>query len=313
MPLIINILLLIAGAILLTGGSNYFIEGAARIAKRLGISHLVIGATLVALGTSLPEFFVSFVSAIKNIPSISIGNIVGSNICNIALILGITALVRPLSTSSYVLKFEYPLLFITSLLLFIFSLNGIIGRWEAIIYIFMLVYFIRNYYKKLPQDDSLKDKNIDIYSSILLTVGGLLALLIGSELFIKAAVNIAKTLGVSELVIGLSLVALGTSLPELASTIAATLKRKEEIALGNVIGSNILNMLFIVGTVSFIKPIKTQLQLIKIDIPFMIGLTVLLFAVIKWKGKVDRRMGILFVILYFMYIIIIFKIGRIGR
>jgi len=313
MSLIKDLLFLAAGAVLLTGGSNYFIEGAARIAKRLGISHLVIGATLVALGTSLPEFFVSFVSAVKNMPSISIGNIVGSNICNIALILGTAAVIKPVSTTTQVLEFEYPLLFITSILLLLFSLNGVIGRWEALIYILMLAYFIQNYYRKLPQDDALKDKSVSISRSIAITVGGLIALLVGSELFIEAAVSIAKALGVSELVIALSLVALGTSLPELASTVAATLKSKEEIALGNVIGSNILNMLFIVGTVSLIKPIRTQAELVKVDIPFMIALTVFLFAIIKWRGKVDRKAGLVLVALYFIYIGFIFKVGRMAR
>ncbi len=312
MSLTTNVALLITGAALLTTGSNYFIEGAARVAKRLGISHLVIGATLVALGTSLPEFFVSFVSAVKNMPSISIGNIVGSNICNIALILGTAAVIRPVSTGSAVLKFEYPMLFAASVLLLVFSFNGVIGRWEALIYIVMLAYFIQNYYKKLPQDDTLKDKGISILRSLLLTAGGLAALLVGSELFVEAAVSIAKELGVSELVIGLSLVALGTSLPELASTVAAVLKSKEEMALGNVIGSNILNMLFIVGTVSLIKPIRTQAQLVEVDIPFMIALTVILFAIIKYRGKVDRKAGLTLVVLYFIYIGVIFKLGRMG-
>ena len=313
MPLLINILLLFMGAFLLTVGSNYFVEGASRVARRLGVSQLVIGATMVALGTSLPEFSVSFLSALKNMPSISIGNIVGSNICNICLILGFSSILRPVKTLRYLLRFEYPLLFLSSLLLFLFSLNGIIGRIEALCYVILLFCFLYFYYKKLPQEETEKDKNISTKRAFIIAFFGLLALLAGSELFIKSAVFIARILGVSELVIGLSLVALGTSLPELASTIAAVLKQKEEIALGNVIGSNILNILFIVGMVSFIKPIKTEVQLIKLDIPYMIFVTILLFITLRFKDRIDRKTGALFVALYLLYIGIILKTGRIAK
>ena len=313
MSLLTSILFLFIGAFLLTLGSNYFVDGASRVAKRLGVSQLVIGTTMVALGTSLPEFSVSFISALKDMPSLSIGNIVGSNICNICLILGFSSIIRPVKTLRYVLKFEYPVLFLSSLLLFLFSINGIIGRIEALSYIILLLYFLRFYYKKLPKEDFEKDKNVSAKHAFIITIFGLLALLMGSELFIKSAVFIARILGVSELVIGLSLVALGTSLPELASTTAAVLKQKDEIALGNVIGSNILNILFIVGSVSFIKPIKTEVQLTELDIPYMIFVTILLFIILRFKERIDRKAGALFVVLYLLYIGIILKTGRIAK
>ncbi len=314
--LLLYVAMLIAGALLLTLGANYFVEGAAKLAAKLGVSELFIGITLVALGTSFPEFFVSTIAAVKGSPDISIGNVVGSNICNIGLILGTTALIRPIASVKSLLKFEYPLLLLSSLLMIIFSLNYVIGRNEGIVFLALLIIFIayllRSEQKLFQEIEEIPKATPQQSIPVLVTItaAGLASLIGGSELFIRAATFIARALGVSELIIGLSLVALGTSLPELASSIAATLKGSAEIATGNVVGSNILNIIFIIGTVSVIRPIPVKEELLRFDLPVMMGFTLALFLLLRFASKISRIQGFLLLLSYIIYIVIIYNQGR---
>ncbi|WP_070098550.1 calcium/sodium antiporter [Thermosulfidibacter takaii] len=308
-----QIALLAGGAAFLTVGANYFVDGASKLARKLNVSQLFIGITLVALGTSLPEFFVSFLAAIKGKTDISIGNIVGSNICNIGLILGTASLARPVLCVKSLLKFEYPLLLISSFLLYIFSINLLVGRTEGFIFLVLLAIFLWHLFKtsrKLAYKIEDAKPQYSTVLAFLLTTGGLGALILGSEIFIKAAVNMARYLGISELIIGLSLVALGTSLPELASTVAAVLQGKEDIATGNVVGSNILNILFIIGITSIVKPIPVDKNMLKIDFPFMIGLTIFLFLLLRFRSRISRLYGLLLLTVYIIYIALIYTQGR---
>ncbi len=313
--LLLQLIILAGGSLLLTLGANHFVEGASRIALRAKVSQLFIGITLVALGTSLPEFFVSLTAALKGSPDISIGNIVGSNICNIGLILGTAALIKPVQNPKSVLKFEFPLLAVVSVLLYIFCLNLTIGRTEGAVYLLLLVLFITYYIlkaKKCPfEEEVVPRENVPLPKALFETVAGLAVLLVGSNLFIDSASNIARMLGISELVIGLSLVALGTSLPELASTLAAAVKGKSDIAVGNVIGSNLLNIAFIVGTVSLIKPISTKKEVLSFDIPFMLFITFLLFGIITLSKRTGRLAGAVLISLYIAYITALYTLGRV--
>ncbi len=315
MALLLQLLALAGGSLLLTFGANYFIEGAYAIALRAGVSQLFIGVTLVALGTSLPEFFVSLIALIKGSSDISLGNIVGSNICNVGLILGLSALVRPVKSTKSILRFEYPLMATASVLLLIFSLNGTLGRLEGLIYLSMLFLFIWYFAFKAKnvsdQELSQDEPKSSLPRAILVALGGLVALLIGSELFIKAAVNIARLLGISELIIGLSLVALGTSLPELASTLAAVIKGKDDIALGNVVGSNLLNIVFILGVLSSVRSVPVNPQIYRFDIPVMLILTASIFPFTKFYGRIPRIGGLLLFTVYVIYIAAIYAQGRI--
>ena len=315
MALLLQLLILAGGSLLLTLGANYFIEGAYAIALRAGVSQLFIGVTLVALGTSLPEFFVSLIALIKGSSDISLGNIVGSNICNVGLILGLSALVKPIRSTKSILRFEYPLMATASVLLLIFSLNGTVGRLEGLIYLLMLFLFIWYFAfkaKNIPDQELPQDQpKSSLPKATLVALGGLVALLAGSELFIRAAVNIARLLGISELIIGLSLVALGTSLPELASTLAAVIKGKDDIAVGNVVGSNLLNIVFILGVLSSVRPVPVNPQMCRFDIPVMLVLTASIFPFTKFYGRIPRVGGFLLVAVYVIYIAAIYAQGRI--
>lgn len=309
--LLVQLLILFAGSLALTYGASFFISGASKISIRFGLPKVMVGATIVALGTSLPEFFVSFLSALKGIPDISIGNIVGSNICNIGLILGVSVLIRPIKTQSKLLLFEYPIFLLAPCLLLIFALNGVIGRLEALVFVILLIVFIYGYSRKAKAiivDRNENTKSVKTIPIVVETIGGLVLLIGGSEAFIRSAVNIALFLGVSKLVVGLTLVALGTSLPEFASSVAAAFKKHEEIALGNVIGSNIINILFIIGTTALFKPLKADRTLLRFDLPFMLFLTVLLLPILKTSGRIGRKWGIFFVMLYITYVFLAFKI-----
>ncbi len=301
MPHIVKELLLLAlGSILLSAGANYFIEGASLIAARLGVSQLSIGVTLVALGTSLPEFFVSLVALLKGSCDISIGNVVGSNICNIGLILGTAAILKPVSIPKSLKQFELPMFLVSAALLYLFCLNMRIGTLEGLIYLALLVVFTARYTMEKRYVEAEAPKT-SLPISLLMTAGGLTALILGSNIFTESAIEIARILGVSQLVIGLTLVALGTSLPELASTVAATLKGKSDIAIGNVIGSNIINLIFILGTICTIKPLKTRAEIVKLDIPFMLLLSAFV-ALLTFKGRVSRLAGLILLGLYIIYI-----------
>ena len=244
----------IAGIALLYYGAEFLIKGGVSIALKLKVPALVIGLTLVAFGTSAPELVVSVDATLKGSGDISIGNVVGSNICNIALILGLSVLIAPLAVQKKLLRFDLPLLTAVSILLMIFLLSSQgITRWQGIIFFTgIVVYTVYSIYAGKKDgadgdDDVVNSKIYPYWLSAAMVAGGLAGLIIGAKLFVNAAIFIARAGGVSDAVIGLTVVALGTSLPELATSVVAAFKNEHDIAIGNVIGSNIFNILCILG------------------------------------------------------------------
>ncbi len=308
--ILLQLLLLVVGASLLCGGASYFVDGAASLARRVGVSQLVVGVTVVALGTSLPEFFVSLVALIKGSSGISVGNVVGSNICNISLILGLSSLFGNLPCDRDAFRFEVPLMVLSAALMWLFASNGVVGRIEGAVFLLALagfIYYFAFVVKRVPEEESVE---LHRFPPVVSLVGGLAALLVGSEVFVRAAVEIARVLGVSETVIGLSLVALGTSLPELASSVAAVVKGKGDMAVGNVVGSNILNILFIIGPLALAKGVPVDPRLVSLDIPLMFLLSLYLLVILKFKGGVGRIAGLSLLAVYIAYIGALYVRGR---
>ena len=294
-----NIILLVLGFILLLKGADWFVDGASSIASRFGIPQLIIGLTIVAMGTSLPEAFVSITAALKSNAAITIGNVVGSNILNVGIILGITALIRPLHIQNSTIKYEMPFMMLVTLVLILQGINNTISRFDGIIlWLFFLgyLYYIFRMTKNQSEETEIKKTNP------LFIPLGLICLMMGSNFAVDAATNIAISLGVSQRFIGLTIVALGTSLPELVTSVTAARKGNADIAIGNIIGSNIFNILFVVGSSALITPVPFEPHLI-IDsfVAILIGLV--LYICTKKTRVLDKKAGILLLITYLFYFI----------
>ena len=294
-----NIILLVLGFILLLKGADWFVDGSSSIASRFGIPQLIIGLTIVAMGTSLPEAFVSITAALKSNAAITIGNVVGSNILNVGIILGITALIRPLRIQNSTIKYEMPFMMLVTLLLILQGINQNISRFDGIImWLFFLgyLYYIFRMTKNQSEETEIKKTNP------LFIPLGLVCLMIGSNFAVDAATNIAISLGVSQRFIGLTIVALGTSLPELVTSVTAAKKGNADIAIGNIIGSNIFNILFVVGSSALITPVPFEPNFI-IDsfVAILIGLV--LYICTKKTRVLDKKAGILLLVTYSIYFI----------
>ena len=294
-----NIILLVLGFILLLKGADWFVDGASSIASRFGIPQLIIGLTIVAMGTSLPEAFVSITAALKSNAAITIGNVVGSNILNVGIILGITALIRPLHIQNSTIKYEMPFMILVTFVLILLGINTTISRLDGMImWLFFLgyLYYIYKMSKNQMEETEIKQTNP------LFIPLGLVCLMIGSNFAVDAATNIAISLGVSQRFIGLTIVALGTSLPELVTSVTAAKKGNADIAIGNIIGSNIFNILFVVGSSALITQVPFEPNFI-IDsfVAILIGLV--LYICTKKTRVLDKKAGILLLITYSIYFI----------
>ncbi len=290
---ILTICLGIPGLALLCGGAEFLVRGGVRLATALHIPKMVIGLTLVAFATSAPELVVSIDSALRGVGDISIGNVVGSNICNIGLILGVAALITPMNVNRSLLRFDMPLLCVATLLLAVFGiLSHGVTRVEAFLFLLgFFCYFGKNLRDGLKgegtETESEEVGHLSVPMALLLTVGGIAALLGGAKLFVNGAIVLAQLCHVSDAVIGLTLVAVGTSLPELATSIVAAIKGEKEIAVGNVVGSNIFNILGILGVVPLISPIHAA-GIEIVDLSMMVGIAILM-GIMMLTGKVVRR------------------------
>ena len=294
-----NIILLVLGFILLLKGADWFVDGSSSIASRFGIPQLIIGLTIVAMGTSLPEAFVSITAALKSNAAITIGNVVGSNILNVGIILGITALIRPLHIQNSTIKYEMPFMILVTLVLILLGINTTISRLDGIImWLFFLGYL---YYIFKMSKNQMEETEIKKTNPLFIPLG-LVCLMIGSNFAVDAATNIAISLGVSQRFIGLTIVALGTSLPELVTSVTAAKKGNADIAIGNIIGSNIFNILFVVGSSALITPVPFEPNFI-IDsfVAILIGLV--LYICTKKTRVLDKKAGILLLITYSIYFI----------
>ena len=306
MGIVLQCFLLALGFLMLVKGADWFVDGAAGIADRFGVPQLIIGLTIVAMGTSAPEAAVSITAGLKNNAGITIGNIVGSNILNILIILGITSLIVAVAVANSTIRYEIPfMLFITVLLMGMGYTGQKISFWEGIVLWIVFLFYLGYLFvmtKKKQKDQSQEYQKLPIWKLLLAVLVGLVAVVWGSDITVDAATALAKGFGLSERFIGLTIVALGTSLPELVTSVSAAIKGKADIAIGNIVGSNIFNILFVVGTTALIIPVVFEPKfLIDTFIAFGAGL-VLLLCVAKRK-KLVRMHGVIMLIGYIAYFI----------
>lgn len=308
MGFIVQLLLLVIGFVMLIKGADLFVEGAASIAERFGIPQLVVGLTIVAMGTSAPEAAVSIASALKGSADITVGNIVGSNILNIFIILGLTAVITMVPVGITTVKYEIPYMILITVLFLGMGITGnkitlVEGVFLWIAFIAYLVYLLLQ--AKKNKEEAQEENKKPIWLLLLLTIGGLALVVWGSDVTVDAASNIAKAMGMSERFIGLTIVALGTSLPELCTSVSAATKGKADIAIGNIVGSNIFNVLFVVGTAALITPIPFAQNFV-IDTTVAILAGVLLWIAVVLQKGLKRMAGVIMLVAYagyFVYLI----------
>lgn len=311
-----DILYLILGLALILFGANYLTDGAAALAQRFRMPEFIIGLTIVAVGTSTPELVVSAFSAIQGSSDLAIGNIVGSNIFNVFLILGVCALISPLGLTRGNIRRDIPIGMAASVLLLLFACDrylslgaeNTIQRWEGllmiVLYILLMVYTIRLTRKEQPVQPAPSGKKpMALWLSLVMIVGGLCGLIFGGDLFVDSATLLARRMGVSESTIAITLVAGGTSLPELASSVVSLLKGKSEMALGNIVGSNIFNILFILGASATIRPLTLGgINLVDILVVLLSSVVLFLSAFTFRRRELDRWEGVFFLGIYGLYI-----------
>ena len=309
---------IILGFIALVKGADFLVDGASAIAKRFGISALVIGLTVVAFGTSMPEFVVNMVSVAEGSTDLALTNILGSNIINTFVILGLTALVYPIASQKRSRDFDIPMSIIAGLFVLVFVAVQLpfgedgkgVGRIGGVILLLLFCYFLYNTFRhakdhpsELPSDEVPSTKEITLRRAICLILGGLVGLVVGGELIVKSAVDLATRMGVSEAIIGLTIVALGTSLPELATSVIAAAKHNSDIALGNVFGSNIFNVFFVLATSAIIRPLPAY-DGIELDACMAALGSIIVWLAVKTnhERKVQRWAGALLLLVYGGYL-----------
>lgn len=305
--------LLLVGFVLLVGGAEVLVRGAVSISKRMGISSLVVGMTVVAFGTSAPELAAGLQAVLSNRPEINIGNIVGSNIANVGLILGLTAMVYPISTHLTVLRREVPFMIVVTLLGYFVMSNGMVERWEGVILVTLLFAFIYACYRLNRGDEETKSVQKVTGSKWIgpaQVLVGLVGLAIGSGFLVNSTQSIAEGLGVNMVVVSLTLVAFGTSLPELATCLIAAFRREPDLVVGNVIGSNIFNLLFVLGVTSIVRPLEVAASVIGRDALVMIGFAVICLPMMMTRGKLTRFEGLLLFVCYIAYTVLVFVFAK---
>ncbi len=317
------LLTLVIGLTILTVGAEFLVRGSSRLAAAAGISPLVIGLTIVAYGTSTPELAVSVKSAWAGQPDIALGNVVGSNICNVLLILGVCGMIYPLKVHAQLVRLDVPLMIVTALMVPVLGYNGVLGRVDGVILVSgLIVYNVFIIRKSRQESKRAQDEFAEEYAApkvisaryiaINATVlaAGLVMLVFGARMFVNAAVTLAQAYGVSELVIGLTIVAVGTSLPEVATSVVATIRGDRDIAIGNVVGSNIFNVLSVLGCTALIKPIHVSEQAMAFDIPIMIAISVACFPIFFTGMSISRWEGGMFFGYYIVYTVFLVMQSR---
>jgi len=317
MDIVLQLILLAVGFVMLIKGADWFVDGAAGIATKLGIPQLVIGLTIVAMGTSAPEAAVSISAAFKGSADITIGNIVGSNIMNILIILGLSAVITPLKVAKSTIRYEIPFMIAITALLTVLGMSGTITFMNGIVlWAVFIIYFIYLVVLTRKQQNSIEEgvssvstgnepgdkqvKELSIPKALILVVIGIVLIVAGSNIAVEAASELARTFGLSERFIGLTIVALGTSLPELVTSVLAARKGNADIAIGNIVGSNIFNILFVVGTSALIIPIPFA-QAFVTDFAVAAGAAILLLICCLRKQRLSRLSGALMLICYAAY------------
>lgn len=312
----LNILILIVGLATLILGGEVLVKAASKLALRFRISPLVVGLTVVAFGTSAPELLVSLNSALKGAPDFALGNVIGSNISNLALVLGIAAIVGFIPIKKDSAKRDWPVTFFSSLLLFAFAFDGMISSLEGGILFTLLLIYLLLLMKATKKDnrtveviDQPKDANTKwhITKDIFQMSFGIVCLYFGADWFIEGAQTIAENAGVSQRIIGLTVLALGTSLPELFTSIIAARKGETDLALGNLLGSNIFNVLSIIGITAMIQPLAINAEILHTDFPWMLGITLLILPLMIFRKRLGTPSGIILLVSYALYIFFLLK------
>lgn len=307
MNVFIAIALLIVGFVMLTKGADWFVDGSSALAFRLGIPQLVIGLTIVAMGTSAPEAAVSITSALKGNEGITVGNVVGSNIMNILLILGIASVIVPLAVQKSTRMIEIPYMIAITVLFGVLGYTGeMVTRVEGgILWIAFLIYlgYLLWMAKKGKEDNEPDEKQKSLPVQLLMILAGLICIVLGSDFVVDGATEIAKVIGISERIIGLTIVAFGTSLPELVTSIAAARRGNADIAIGNIVGSNVFNILFVAGTSALISPIVFESKFVLDTAVATATAVLLLVCVCNKEGKLKRSGGIIMLAAYAAYFV----------
>ncbi len=307
-------ILFLTGLLLLIAGAEVLVRGASRLAAIAGLSPLVIGLTIVAFGTSSPEFSVSLKSVFSNQAEVAAGNVIGSNIFNILFILGLSSLITPLNVKEKLVRFDVPVMIVLSVVVWIFSVNLIIGQMEGLlmfstllIYITLLIYFGRSTKEDRSEGASINTDSdfsiLQVGKHLVFVAIGLVMLIYGSGWFVDGAIEAARFFGVSELVIGLTIVAAGTSLPEVFTSVIAAFRGERDIAVGNVVGSNIFNLLGVLGFTAFMSPggLGMSSSLLSFDLPVMVFVSLLCLPIFLTGKIINRREGAFLLFLYVAY------------
>jgi cation:H+ antiporter len=313
-----NIGFVIIGLLGLFYGGGWLVRGASNIAMSFGISTLFIALTFVAIGTSMPEMLVSLQAAAQGNSNLAIGNVVGSNIANIGLILGATGLIAPITVQAVMIRREIPIMILFTFFTVILTLDGVISRVDGLLLLFAFVGFNTMFYflAKQEQDtaarlladmDDLPPKmKLNRTKEMSFLIGGIVLLVIGSGFMVNGAVSIARAVGVSDLVIAVTMVAFGTSLPELAASLSAAVHKQSDLAIGNIVGSNIANLLLILGVTAFIQPINVNASEIQFEFIVMIAFSILLIPFVRHQ-RLGRRESVLFLGAYFAFVLYTFR------
>ena len=309
----LDIVLLIVGLVLIVLGANYLVDGASSIAKRSGLSEFVIGLTIVGIGTSAPEMVVSFMSAFNGEAEMAVGNVVGSNIFNTFAILGLTALISPIPISRSNLRKDIPLYIIVTILMMLLGLNATIfkvghdtlSRWDGAVLFGIFLWYIISSIKSGKTAGNEEESDIKEYSttiSIVMLIAGIAGLVIGGRLFVNSATSLAEMAGVSKKVIAVTIFAIGTSMPELATSIVAARKGRNQLALGNILGSNIFNIIFILGGSALITPLPLSgMGFIDLGVVLLSALLIMFSAYTFRKKEIDRAEGCIFLLIEALY------------
>jgi len=322
-----QLVVFILGLGILYLGADWLIEGASELAKKFGIRSLIIGLTIIALGTSLPEFLLNLFAVAAEEDGLAIGNIVGSNIANIALILGISAIVMPLSVDGAVLKKEYPIMLAATGLFYLMALDGVISRLDGAILVSGLIAFLVfviwdastgedqtdvTVEAPAPEEDPfgarsgikkwLDHERLGSAMRILLIIAGMGALAIGARLMVQSAITMAAMLNINPVIVGLSIVAIGTSLPELAASLMASVRQESDLSVGNILGSNLLNILFVVGVVALIEPMQVDSETLNFHMPVMIAFSLLLWPLTRRHQRLGRSGAFIFLSCFLGYL-----------
>lgn len=314
--MITDIVWIVIGLALLIGGGEFLVKGAVGIAAKAKLSKLVIGMTVVSFGTSSPELLVSLQSASEGLPELAIGNVVGSNIANIALVLGVTVLIFPMPVARNTIRFDWPMMMIASALFYIFAMDTQLNRWEGIVLFVLLVafiWFIISNSRKSSKDDKVElpeleemTAKISVWKHVLFLLIGLVGLYFGSTWLISGAKSIAEEFGISKHVIGITIIAFGTSVPELATSCVAAFKKETDISVGNLVGSNIFNIMVVLGLTAIVKPIDIEQNVLDYDLLWMIGIGLILLPMMVFRRKVGRISGVILLGIYIYYIYSLF-------